>query len=208
LLFDSSTILSERYPLTTSPDSSPQRSQTWDREYETFKLGEHLALPYFDRDATDPDKLAALTSAYQSYSAGLTPPAELPDLADVFPDDPHVRAEIGLQTEPDATPAEALVQACGACHNDVLDQGISRARFNIALSRLDPAEVAVAIDRLDIARSEPGAMPPPEARQLDPRVRSQLIEYLQAGNFSAPDLDMLAHAASAGMAGNAEPDTR
>jgi hypothetical protein len=43
---------------------------------------------------------------------------------------------LGSQTEPDATPSEAPVQICGSCHNDVLDQTISRARFNIDLKRI------------------------------------------------------------------------
>ena len=75
---------------------------------------------------------------------------DLPDLSDIFPDDPRVRARIGLQTEPDATPAEPLIQACGSCHNDVLDQTISRARFNIDLARLDRAELDLAIERIEL----------------------------------------------------------
>jgi hypothetical protein len=203
LLFDSEAIIDERLPLSAPAGTTPGRSPTWDRAYETFKLGEHLALPYFDPNPTDPGKLAALTTAYRSYLAGSTTAAELPDLADVFPDDPHVRAEIGLQTEPDATPAETLIQACCPCHNDVLDQTISRARFNVALSRLDRAELASAADRIGRASGEAGAMPPPDARQLDPALRQRLVDYLDAGHFSDAELEMLTHAAQAGMAGDA-----
>jgi hypothetical protein len=204
LLFDSEAIIDERLPLSAPEGTAPGRSPTWDRAYETFKRGEHLALPYFDPNPTDPGKLAALTTAYRSYLAGTTTAAELPDLADIFPDDPHVRAEIGLQTEPDATPAETLIQACCPCHNDVLDQTISRAKFNVALSRLDRAELASAADRIGRASADPGAMPPPDVRQLDPSMRQRLIDYLTAGNFSDADLEMLAHAAQAGMAGDAQ----
>ena len=203
LLFDSETIIDERLPVSAVAGTTPGRSPTWDRAYETFKLGEHLALPYFDPNPTDPGKLAALTTAYRSYLVGSTTAAELPDLADIFPDDPHVRAEIGLQTEPDATPAETLIQACCPCHNDVLDQTISRAKFNVALSRLDRAELASAAERIGRASVEPGAMPPPDARQLDPAMRQRLIDYLEASDFSKADLEMLAHAAQAGMAGDA-----
>ncbi len=203
LVFDSLNIMAERFPYSAPAGSPPQRSKTWDREYETFKLGEHLALPYFAPDPTDPDKLAALTTAYGSYRAGALTAAELPDLADIFPDDPQVRAEIGLQTEPHASPAEALVQACCPCHNDVLDQTISRARFNVALSGLDAAELGAAVDRLGRSADDPAAMPPSSARQLDPATRTRVIEYLQAADFSQDDLDMLSHAAAAGMAGRA-----
>ncbi len=203
LRFNSLNIIAERFPYSAPMGSPPQRSITWDRAYETFKLGEHLALPYFDPDPTDPDKLAAMTTAYGNYRAGMITAAELPDLADIFPDDPHLRAQMGLQTEPDASPAEALIQACCSCHNDVLDQTISRARFNVALSRLDAAEVAAAVDRLRRSADDPAVMPPSTARQLDSAIRNRVIEYLQAGNFSQEDLDTLLHAAAAGMAGNA-----
>lgn len=203
LRFDSLTILAERFPYTAPAGSPPERSKTWDREYETFKLGDHLALPYFAPNPTDPDKLAALTTAYQDYRAGSIAAVDLPDLADIFPDDPHGRAQIGLQTEPDATPAEALIQACAPCHNDVLDQDISRARFNVALSRLDAAELDAAVDRLGRATDDPAVMPPSTARQLDDATRERVIEYLRAGDFAQGDLGLLSHAATAGMAGKA-----
>lgn len=204
LLFDSEAIIDERLPPSAPEGTAPGRSPTWDSAYETFKRGEHLALPYFDPNPTDPGKLAALTAAYRSYLAGATTAAELPDLADIFPDDPQVRAEIGLQTEPDATPAATLIQACCPCHNDVLDQTLSRAKFNVDLSRLDRAELASAADRIGRASVESGAMPPPDVRQLDPTMRQRLIDYLTSGNFSDSDLEMLAHAAQAGMAGDAQ----
>jgi len=47
-------------------------------------------------------------------------------------------------------------------------------------------------------------MPPTDVRQLDPAMRQRLIDYLEAGDFSKADLDMLAHAARAGMAGDAQ----
>src|SRR5688500_11902370 len=84
-----------------------------------------------------PDKLTRLTASYRAFRAGEIDALQLPDLSDIYPEDPQTRAEMGLQTEPAATPARALVQACGSCHNDVLDQSISRARFNIDLGRMD-----------------------------------------------------------------------
>ena len=42
------------------------------------------------------------------------------------------------------TPPQLLIQACGSCHNDVLDQSISRARFNVAIGRLEREEVEQA----------------------------------------------------------------
>ena len=201
LLFDSMTIVGERGGIGAAPGSA--RSATWDAQYAGFKRGENLALPYFEERASDPRKQAALAQAYQRYQRGELDRDELPDLADVFPDDPQVRAEIGLQTEPDASPAQALVQACGSCHNDVLDQSLTRARFNIALDRMPRAQLRMAIERIERDVDEPGVMPPPEARQLDPRARAALVAYLEQDEHPADDLALLQRAAELGMAATA-----
>jgi hypothetical protein len=205
LVFDGQTILSERWP--TLPDGgypiAPQRSATWYAAYDAFKRGEQLALPYFDPRPTDPTKQAALTDAYRRYRLGLIRAEDLPDLSDIFPDDAQVRAEIGLQTEPGATPAQTLVQACGSCHNDVLDQSISRARFNIALSRMDRAEFDLAIGRAQASRDSGSAMPPLVSRQPDPGALGALIDYLKQDVRSAEDDAMLERAARLGLVGGA-----
>jgi hypothetical protein len=202
LLFDAPKIENERWPYGPNGYASqPGPSPTWDAAYEAFKRGEQLALPYLEQRAVDVNKQAELAHAYQRYRAGEIEPEELPDLADIFPDDPSLRAKIGLQTEPDATPEDALIQACGGCHNDVLDQSISRARFSIALARLDRAEIDLAIDRIQRPRTTPGAMPPPEARQLDPDVRDRLLDYLRR-DLTAVEIDpRLERAATLGMLG-------
>lgn len=205
LIFDAPRIVTERWPY--GPDgypTEPQRSPTWDAAYEAFKRGEQLALPYFEPRPTDAEKQAALTEAYQKYQAGAIDAASLPDLSDIFPDDPQVRAEIGLQIEPSATPAEMLVQACGSCHNDVLDQGISRARFNIDLGRLDRAELDLAMARVQLPRGAPGCMPPADRRQLDAEGRKSLVAYLQRSTQPEEDRAFLARAAKLGMMGGAE----
>ena len=206
LNFDSPSIEDERYPFDgTRYASTPSPSPTWLRGYDAFKRGEQLALPYFDARPADAQKLAALSEAYRQYRAGKLSADALPDLSNVFPDDPAVRAQIGLQTEPDATPAEALVQACGSCHNDVLDQTISRARFNIDLSRMGRAQLDLAIERIQRAPNEVGVMPPPEGRQLDAAGRARLLTYLSQDRRSSDDDAFLAHAAEQGMRGGGVP---
>jgi cytochrome c553 len=206
LFFDSAVISSELHGVFGSPVQDPaKRSATWDASYAAFKRGEQLPLPYFAPVVTDPEKLAALTSAYRRYAEGAMGADELPDLADVFPDDAQTRAEIGLQVEPEATPAEALVQACGACHNDVLDQSISRARFNVGVSHLSREELDVALERLNLSANSPGVMPPREARQLTPAVKKRLVEYLRRGEFPEADIAFLDHAATRGMSGGGQP---
>ncbi len=206
LVFDGVAIMNERWPWTkpspmhpTGYEPEPRKSATWYAGYEAFKRGEQLALPFYAPRATDPDKQARLTAAYQSYLKGDTTADSLPDLSDIFPDDPETRAEIGLQTEPGATPAQALVQACGTCHNDVLDQTISRARFNVAVGRLPQLELAAAIERLNTPRDAPGTMPPPGRRQLDEDGRARLIDYLKRNVRTSDDDALLEHAARLGM---------
>ena len=202
LLFDAPKIENERWPWTPAGYASEiHESPTWENAYAAFQRGEQLALPYLEVRATDPDKQAALGRAYQRYRAGELEANELPDLADIFPDDPSIRARIGLATEPDATPSEALIQACGPCHNDVLDQTLSRARFTIALSRLDRSELDRALDRLQRPHDSAGAMPPPEARQLPPETRARLIDYLRRDPTPDTIDPSLERAATLGMTG-------
>lgn len=202
LIFDGNQILNERWPWTESTGYPSQalRSATWDASFEAFKRGEQLALPFYAPRATDPDKQRMLSESYRRYMAGELEAAALPDLEDIYPDDAQTRAEIGLQNVPDATPAELLVQACGTCHNDVLDQNISRARFNVAVQRLDRGELDSAMRRLEIERGAPGAMPPRDARQLDPAALIRLKDYLRAGQPTEEEQAFLDHASQAGMA--------
>lgn len=205
LVFDAPRIQDERWPPERAAEATePEGSPTWEDAYAAFKRGEQLALPYLETRATDPEKQAQLSEAYAQYRAGELAAEDLPDLGDIFPDDPRLRARIGLQVEPDASPSEALIQACGGCHNDILDQSLSRARFNIDVARLDRTARARAIERLELPRGAEGAMPPPDARQLDGDTRARLIAYLrQAGPL--PKDDALERAAALGMAGTAQP---
>jgi hypothetical protein len=201
LLFDSETIQRERWPEGVHGTATePQPSPTWERSFEAFRRGERLALPYLEPRATDPEKQRRLTQAYARYRAGELSPEELPDLADIFPDDPALRARIGLQTEPDVAPSDALIQACGSCHNDVLDQSLSRARFNIDLSRLPREELELASERIELPASSPLVMPPAEARQLEPGARRKLLALLRDPDASAQPDAALQRAAALGMA--------
>ncbi len=201
LVFDGSAIMNERWPYVDGGyPATPQRSATWYNGYEAFKRGEQLALPYFDPRPTDVAKQATLTAAYQRYRKQEIGAAELPDLSDIFSDDPETRAELGLQTQPGTTPAQALVQACGTCHNDVLDQSISRAHFNIDIARMSRAELDVALARLRLPRTAPNAMPPAGRRQLDADGLTRLVDYLEKDVRSSDDDAFLERAAKLGMA--------
>jgi hypothetical protein len=200
LVFRGSQIFGERWPWKDGQyPATPQRSATWDGSFAAFRRGEQLALPFYAPRASDPQKQATLTEAYQRYLTGELAAAQLPDFADIFPDDPRTRAEIGLQTEPGVTPAETLIEACGTCHNDVLDQTITRARFNIALSKQSRAGRQQAIARIQLPRDAPGAMPPRGQRQIDPQSLAGLIDYLQSDERTPADARLLDAAAKLGM---------
>jgi hypothetical protein len=199
VFFDAPKIERERWPQHDDGYAAlPQASPTWERGYAAFRRGEQLAPPYLEVRASDPAKQAQLTAAYRAFLDGTRD--DVPDLSDIFPDDPRLRARIGLRTEPDASPDELLIQACGPCHNDVLDQSLTRARFNIDVSRLDPGELSLAMDRIQLPPDQPGAMPPPQARHLDAAARTRIVSYLQAVTQGGEGARDLAYASEVGFA--------
>jgi hypothetical protein len=160
-------------------NSVPGESETWQRLYEVARRGDAITVPYHDVKVTDPDKLAAMAEAYQQYLAGELPAEELPDLRDVFPDDEELRARMGLVTEPGLGGEQVLRQACGKCHNDRLDQSLSRARFNVDLEAMTDEARSRALTRIALPRDDPQAMPPPLARQLSDEGKRRLMKLLE-----------------------------
>jgi hypothetical protein len=154
-------------------------SPTWRAIYRRALRGEAIPVPYYGVKVTDPEKLRAMTAAYAAYRAGELAQDELPDIRDVFPDDPQRLAEMGVMTEPGASGKEVLLQACGQCHNARLDQSLSRAKFRADLEGMSRAAKDAAIARLKLPPSDPRAMPPALLRTLTPEARGRAIEALQ-----------------------------
>lgn len=159
-------------------NSVPGQSETWNAIYDRAKRGEAISVPYHDVKVTDPAKLARMTQAYADYREGRLAREELPDIRDIYPDDELLRAQIGLNTEPGLDGKGVLLQACGQCHNHRLNQSLSRARFNVDLTKVDRVEKDRAIARLHLAPSDPSAMPPSHARALTAEARARLIALL------------------------------
>jgi hypothetical protein len=160
-------------------NSVPGQSETWNALYARAKRGQAIPVPYHDVKVTDPDKLAQMTQAYVDYREGRLSSDELPDIRDIYPDAPLLRAQMGLVTEPGLDGEGVLLQACGQCHNDRLDQTLSRSRFNVDLTKLSRAEKDRAIGRIQQKRGALAAMPPDKARALSDEGRSRLIALLQ-----------------------------
>jgi mono/diheme cytochrome c family protein len=156
----------------------PGESQTWRAAYEQNMLGSPLTLPYHDVKVTDPEKLSAVTEALQAFSRGELPEDELPQVNDVFPDDPQLLAELGIGTEPGSTGESVLLQACSQCHREPLDPTLSRARFRADLKGMSRAEKDLAIERMRLDPSHPLAMPPARARTLTKEARERAIKAL------------------------------
>lgn len=175
-VLDSAALLGGNQPL---DNAVPGDSPTWRAIYERAKQGEAIPVPYHDVKVTDATKLAQLTAAYQSYRAGLLARADLPDLRDVFPDDPKLLAEMGVRTEPGLPGEAVLTQACSQCHNPRLTQDVSRARFRADLVGMSRQEKDLAITRLRLPPNNPYAMPPARLRELTPEARARAIEVLQ-----------------------------
>lgn len=160
-------------------NSVPGESPTWRALYDAAKRGEAIAVPYHDVKVTDKDKLAAMTEAYLEYREGTRPREALPDITDVFPEDEELLARMGFATEPGMTGQEVLMQACAQCHNDRLDQSLSRARFNVDLESMSREQKDRAIARLNLGLDHPSVMPPARFRHLSEEAKQQLIELLE-----------------------------
>jgi hypothetical protein len=163
-------------------NSTPGESAAWREQYEIASRGESISVPYHDVKVTDPQKLEAAIEAYQSYQRGELPPEALPDFRDIFPDDPKLLAELGFATEPGLDGEGVLLQACAQCHNERLDQTISRADFIADLSKLDDEQRAEAIKRVQLPIDDPLVMPPARFRRLSDEAKERLVGVLQPAN--------------------------
>lgn len=159
-------------------NSVPGESATWRAGYERALRGDAITFPYHDVKVTDSIKLARMSEAYQAYRRGELAQRDLPDIRDVFPDDPARLAEMGQLTPAAESGADVLLQACSTCHNGRLDQSLSRARFRADLVGVERAEKDAAIARLRLPPSDPRAMPPARLRALTDDARAQAIATL------------------------------
>jgi mono/diheme cytochrome c family protein len=160
-------------------NSIPGVSPTWRVAYDNARRGAAIPVPYHDVKVTEPSKLATLTAAYRAYRSGQLSAAELPDLRDVFSDDPERLAELGIGSEPGADGASVLLAACAQCHNPRLDPTLSRARFRADLQGMDRAEKELAISRVMLPTSDALAMPPALLHVLSDEARAAAIDALQ-----------------------------
>ena len=157
----------------------PGQSNTWRQAYDEARRGRAIAVPYHNVKVTDPAKLTNMTQAYQRFQRGETPDELLPDIRDVFPEDPLLLAQMGLGTEPGLDGNGVLLQSCSQCHNPLLDQTLSRARFRADLVDVDRRTKDLAITRMSLPPEDPRAMPPARLRVLSDEARQLAIDVLR-----------------------------
>ncbi|HEY4222691.1 MAG TPA: hypothetical protein VGO62_15150 [Myxococcota bacterium] len=144
-------------------DSPPGQSATWQALYQSAVDGTAIPPPYHDVKITDAQKLAVMVRAYRDFAAGARP--DLPDIRDVLLDE--ALADMSQRPKPGLDGKGIMVHMCSQCHNDRLDQTLSRARFNPAhLDDMSAAEKQVAVDRLGRAADDRLRMPPHLVRDL------------------------------------------
>ncbi|MEJ2670031.1 MAG: Calx-beta domain-containing protein [Gammaproteobacteria bacterium] len=151
-------------------------SATWEALYEQNVRGEIIQVPYHDANVTDPAKLAEMTQAYQQFMTGAL--TELPDIRQAFKTS-DLR-DIGFRVKAGLDGQGILIQACTQCHNQQLDQTISRAQFDVNMDLMSVAELQVAIERINLEEEHLKVMPPRRFRFLDDAERALLTQYFQS----------------------------
>lgn len=127
----------------------------------------------------DVTKMQTMAQAYKDVMTGAKAPSTLPDIRDVFPDDPNELAYIGIRVKPGLDGRGILMNACKRCHHSELDQSLTRARFNVDLSLMSREERDLAIYRISLPEEDLKAMPPRRFMTLTEEEKQRLIQYLR-----------------------------
>ncbi|MBS2012775.1 MAG: hypothetical protein JST00_07810 [Deltaproteobacteria bacterium] len=166
-------------PAQPANNASPGTSTTWQALYDKSTNGVFIPPPYHDVKVTDPTKLAAATQAYAAFRAGSMPAAALPDFRGNGIMLESKMWAMGFAAKPGLDGKQLLVQTCQQCHNDKLDQTITRAKFDVTkLATMDRAEKDKAIERLKLAATDPLKMPPERFRTLSSDDITKIVSEL------------------------------
>ena len=154
------------------------QSATWQQIYDVAAGGGAIPVPYHDVKVTDPTKLASLSAAYRAFVDGRLARDQLPDIRDVLLD--SALPDMGLRPRLGADGPGILQQMCQRCHNDKLDQTISRARFDVTrIGSLSRGEKDLAIARLTQSANSPLLMPPARFGSLSPQELATVVGFLK-----------------------------
>ena len=152
-------------------------SATWQGLYGNAVAGNAIAVPSYDANVADPTKLAAMTDSYAALRLGTAIRDRLPDIRDVLAD--AEARPMGIAPKADLDGQGILMQVCGQCHNDRLDQSVTRARFNPThLATMEQPEKQRAIERLMLPANALGHMPPAQLRSLSADELTRVVGVL------------------------------
>lgn len=152
-------------------------SPTWDALYAESVAGREIATPHWKTSPSDPGLLQQMIDAYQDVLNGAASPDTLPDITQTIPEsewaDMSIRPKDGLDGR------GIMNHMCRHCHNSTLDQGISRASFNVDQLDALPRDVKdLAIERLLLPDEDRRKMPPPRFHELTDAQRDLVIQEL------------------------------
>jgi hypothetical protein len=153
-------------------------STTWQALFDRAVNGLAIPVPFFRIRISDPAKLTAATNSYRAVLDGTAQPSTLVDIRDIFSEE--AMQSTSIHAKPGLSGRGILVQMCQHCHNNSLDQTISRARFNVQrLDEMSRAEKDLAIARLQLAPDSRLRMPPTVFHELAPAEIQLAIEELR-----------------------------
>ncbi|HEY6881342.1 MAG TPA: hypothetical protein VI299_25125 [Polyangiales bacterium] len=176
----------------TQPNEFPPQEldsagmKKWNRNHLNSLQGKAIPVPYFKAHVSDPDKLSAMTSAYAAYMSGSS--TDLPDIRDLFLTQDLDKMG-GIHVPSQLTGQELVTAACSQCHDDRLNQTITRARFNVDLAKFSDLKggvlvgadrdvgLARAIARVRLPETDIAHMPPARVRSLSSSQVDALVAY-------------------------------
>lgn len=151
---------------------------TWASYDKEVGAARRIPVPFYDIDTTDPVRRAATTEAYRMVRDGLSPQSAMLDPRDVFSE--AARDALNQAPRRDRTAVDLLARYCGRCHNERLDQTVSRARFRWdGVAKLDPSYREAIIARLNLPDDHENKMPPARFSKLPAWAIDALSSYLR-----------------------------
>jgi hypothetical protein len=173
-------------------NNTPGTSAAWNTVFNRAVAGQAIPVPYHDIKVTEASLLTQMTQAYQAFrAAGSTPVASaaLPDLRNIMK--PTRLFEIaGIAPRPGLDGAGIVIEMCTQCHNSVLDQNITRARFNVNLAAMSNGsggvltaaerdlEIGTAIRRMLMPANDVRKMPPESMKTMASADINLVASYL------------------------------
>lgn len=186
-IYSSSQILYDTGLTAGQPENNatPGVSPTWQSLYDQRVTGANrlafggTALPYHDCKQSDPAKLPGLVANFKGVVAGTIPKAQSLDLSAVNLSTPEALSKRFLTTAPGHTTAQQIMaNACVSCHNNNLDQSISRAGFNAQdLTKNSAYMYGVAMGRIKRGAHDMRKMPPANFMELKTNEIQILLDF-------------------------------